>query len=369
MGDFACQRPVSARLRRGGARIGLRTKKGLDGEMTMLWEVEIEPAAGQVDREGRRVLQECRVLGAASVSDVRAARSFLIQGELDADSVQRVAETLLADTIVETFRVHRLDTAGNAQSGGGRLLNVLYKPGVTDNVAHSTQKAMSGLGFDAQAVRTCRKYWLNESAADADVARIAEKILANDAIEQVVPGSLHLDNLGIGSEYQFELATVPLRTMSDEELERLSTEGQLYLNLSEMQTIQRHFRELDRDPTDVELETVAQTWSEHCSHKTLGGRVRYHDGKSERLFDNMLKETIFAATVKIREDLGDDDWCVSVFKDNAGIVTFDDQQHVCFKGEHRYRRCDSRSAGDGSGGEADLQHRRLLFCPAGYFVR
>ncbi|WP_146372309.1 phosphoribosylformylglycinamidine synthase subunit PurL [Symmachiella macrocystis] len=299
----------------------------------MLWEVEIEPADGQVDREGNRVLQECRVLGAASVSDVRTARSFLIQGELDADNVNRVAESLLADTVVETFRVHRLDGADGTMCGGAKLLNVLYKPGVTDNIANSAQKAMSGLGFDTEAVRTCRKYWLNENADDAEVTRVSEKILANDAIEQVIAGALRMENLGIGSEYQFDLITVPIRTMSDDDLERLSREGQLYLNLTEMQTIQAHFRELDRDATDVELETVAQTWSEHCSHKTLGGRVRYNDGKTERLFENMLKETIFAATVKIREDLGDDDWCISVFKDNAGIITFDDEQHVCFKVE------------------------------------
>ncbi|TWU12753.1 Phosphoribosylformylglycinamidine synthase subunit PurL [Symmachiella macrocystis] len=306
---------------------------GIDGKMTMLWEVEIEPADGQVDREGNRVLQECRVLGAASVSDVRTARSFLIQGELDADNVNRVAESLLADTVVETFRVHRLDGADGTMCGGAKLLNVLYKPGVTDNIANSAQKAMSGLGFDTEAVRTCRKYWLNENADDAEVTRVSEKILANDAIEQVIAGALRMENLGIGSEYQFDLITVPIRTMSDDDLERLSREGQLYLNLTEMQTIQAHFRELDRDATDVELETVAQTWSEHCSHKTLGGRVRYNDGKTERLFENMLKETIFAATVKIREDLGDDDWCISVFKDNAGIITFDDEQHVCFKVE------------------------------------
>ena len=65
--------------------------------------------------------------------------------------------------------------------------------------------------------------------------------------------------------------------MDDAALERLSREGQLYLSLVEMQTIQAHFRKLGRDPTDVELETIAQTWSEHCSHKTLAGRIHYRD--------------------------------------------------------------------------------------------
>ena len=92
--------------------------------------------------------------------------------------------------------------------------------------------------------------------------------------------------------------------MDDAALERLSREGQLYLSLVEMQTIQAHFRSLGRDPTDVELETIAQTWSEHCSHKTLAGRIHYRGPEGERHFQNMLKETIFAATQKIRHEAG-----------------------------------------------------------------
>jgi len=107
----------------------------------------------------------------------------------------------------------------------------------------------------------------------------------------------------------------------------------LYLTLVEMQTIQQQFRELGRDPTDVELETLAQTWSEHCSHKTLAGRISYRDENGEQRFDNMLKETIFAATQQIRDNLGEQDWCVSVFEDNAGVVRFDDEYNVVFKVE------------------------------------
>lgn len=128
--------------------------------------------------------------------------------------------------------------------------------------------------------------------------------------------------------------------MNDEQLQRLSKEGQLYLSLTEMQTIQSAFAKLDRDPTDIELETLAQTWSEHCSHKTLAGRIHYvrkdADGNilEEKQFENMLKETIFAATKTLCERNPDiAKRCVSVFSDNAGVVTFDDEYNVCFKVE------------------------------------
>src|SRR3990172_3704191 len=98
-----------------------------------------------------------------------------------------------------------------------------------------------------------------------------------------------------------------------------------------MQTTRAYFRELGRDPTDAELETIAQTWSEHCSHKTLTGPITYRDPNGQRQFENLLRETIFAATATIRQRLGSDDWCVSVFEDNAGIVRFDDEYNVVFK--------------------------------------
>jgi phosphoribosylformylglycinamidine synthase len=163
-------------------------------------------------------------------------------------------------------------------------------------------------------------------------------VLANEAIEQVVEGPLALDHLSLGTRYEFRLVTVSLRDCDDSALLRLSREGQLALNLAEMKAIQAHFRGLGRDPTDVELETLAQTWSEHCSHKTLKGPIDFEMTDAggvvtRRRYDSLLRETIFGATQEIRRRLGADDWCVSVFEDNAGVVRFDEAYHVCFKVE------------------------------------
>ncbi|MBI5760717.1 MAG: phosphoribosylformylglycinamidine synthase subunit PurL [Planctomycetales bacterium] len=305
----------------------------------MLWEVEIRPAPNQPDREGTRVVSQCHTLGAASVRDVRTARSFLIQGDVSQSAVERVAFGFLADTVVETFVIHDVTKTHEAASPStvhrppSTLLNVLYKPGVTDNVAESIRAALVDMGLGVTAVRTCQKYTFNADASQSDLERAATKVLSNDAIQQVVWGPLHFDSLALGSEYKFQLVTVPIRSLDDTGLQRLSREGQLYLSLVEMQTIQRHFVEQGRDSTDAELETIAQTWSEHCSHKTLRGRVRYRDENGEQQFENLLKETVFAATSEIRRQLGDDDWCVSVFQDNAGVVKFDERQHVCIKVE------------------------------------
>ncbi|HIN54551.1 MAG TPA: phosphoribosylformylglycinamidine synthase subunit PurL [Planctomycetes bacterium] len=300
----------------------------------VLWEVDIYPATGQVDRRSAEIVSDVADLGLAAQVRVVAAHGYLLEGDLSEAEVQQLAAKLLADHVVEKTVVAQVGDAALNESpiGESSLVHVLPKPGVMDPVAMTALTGIQDSGAQATQVRTFSKYWLAD--VDSETVRvISDKILANDSIEQVIYGSLDLDRLEHGVAYEFELKTVPIRELTDDQLESLSSTGQLYLTLVEMQTIQQHFQDLDRDPTDIELESVAQTWSEHCSHKTLAGRIAYRDENGERQFDNMLKETIFGATVQIREELGDDDWCVSVFKDNAGIVTFNDEFNVVFKVE------------------------------------
>ncbi len=300
----------------------------------MLWEIDIYPSASQPDLEGSRVAGEAADMGIADDLKIVACRGYLVQGPLGLSQAQRLADELLADRVVERTVIARVGEIPLTQPPDGcfQLLHVLPKPGVMDPVAQSAQAAMSDYGVTVEAVRTFRKYWLGDTSPQL-VDRLAAKVLANDSIEEVVQGPLQLEKLDLGAPYQFDLVTVPLRELNDEQLKEKSISGQLYLSLAEMQTIQSHFRQLERDPTDAELETIAQTWSEHCSHKTLAGRIAYRDERGDRYFENMLKETIFAATTEIRERLGNDDWCVSVFEDNAGIVRFDEEDNVVFKVE------------------------------------
>ena len=307
-----------------------------------LWQIDIHPADGHLDLNSKRISEEIHELGLADNVDVKFARGFLVQGSLDERSARQLADTLLADPVTEFAVVGQVDASELTSIRGRKnqtIIHVLPKPGVMDPVAASTEMAARDAGFDVEEVRTFRKYWLPQ-LAEQKLDAICRKALSNDSIEQVVVGPLTITKLSAGKPYEFEIINIPLRDASDAQLEQLSKDSQLYLTLVEMQTIQTYYRELGRDPTDIELESVAQTWSEHCSHKTLAGRIHYLGPDSEgnqladeRQYNNMLKETIFAATQEIRKRLGDDDWCVSVFSDNAGVVRFDDEYNVCFKVE------------------------------------
>lgn len=128
--------------------------------------------------------------------------------------------------------------------------------------------------------------------------------------------------------------TFQLSGLSKKELADLSRKAGWSLSGDEMAAVQAHFAELGRDPTDVEVETIAQTWSEHCKHKTFTSPVVYREGGKTRRFENFIKETIFEVTRKL-----DPEWCWSVFKDNAGIVEFEKDWGVAFKVETHNHPC------------------------------
>ncbi len=139
---------------------------------------------------------------------------------------------------------------------------------------------------------------------------------------------------------------IDILNADDAELMRISREGTLSLNLNEMKTIQTHFGALGRNPTDVEIETIAQTWSEHCVHKTFKSIILYsEEGEEPEQIDGLFPTYIQRATEEIAKP-----WCVSVFSDNAGIIEFDDTFNLVFKVEtHNHPSAIEPYGGAGTG--------------------
>ena len=290
------------------------------------WRFEVFNQSGFSDVHGKSVQEDIKELGISSVQAVQSAKVFLIEADFDKNFAERVAQELLADPVCEEYYIGR--SAAPAGLAKATLIEVHLKSGVTDPVADSVMAAVADMGVKADNVRTARKYVLLGEITQSQTDTIAKKLLSNDCIEDCVigneaePPSPHL------KPYELQLIHWPIRELDDDELTALSKEKDLFLNLVEMQTIQKYFQELGREPTDVELEAIAQTWSEHCVHKTLKSSVDMSiDGKQVH-FDNLLKDTVFKATKQL-----DKDWCISVFVDNAGVVEFDEDSAICFKVE------------------------------------
>jgi phosphoribosylformylglycinamidine synthase len=289
------------------------------------WRFEIFNRPGLPDLAGGGVLQGIKELGIESVKAVQSLRIFLVDGDIDAAFAKRVAEELLTDMVCEQYTIGRVPAP---KGGKSTLIEVHLKSGVTDPVAQSVTTAIGDMGAGVASVRTARKYYLTGNITEAQRDNIIRKVLANDCIEQVItdektePPSPHTE------PYKLNLKHIAITKLDDEGLMKVSKGMDLFLNVVEMKTIQKHFQKLKREPTDIELETIAQTWSEHCVHKTLKSSVDMEvDGKHVR-FENLVKDTVFKATQDLAKP-----WCISVFADNAGVIEFDDETAICFKAE------------------------------------
>jgi len=305
------------------------------------WRLEVFGKTGFHDVNASKVLEAVKELGIDSVEAVQSARVFLIEADFDRAFAERIAKELLTDPVCEDYYIGR--TRAPAGLAKATLIEVHLKSGVTDPVAESVTAAIADMGVKVNNVRTARKYVLLGQISDGQIDTISKKVLANDCIEQIVlgdqaePPSPHI------RPYELKIVHWPVRDLDDDGLVALSKSKNLFLNLVEMQTIRKHYQKLGREPTDIELESLAQTWSEHCVHKTLKSSVDMAIDGRQIHFDNLLKETVFAATKKL-----DKPWCISVFSDNAGVVEFDETSAVCFKVETHNRP----SALDPYGGSA-----------------
>lgn len=286
----------------------------------MITKIEIGLKSGFYDAFSESLLNDIHDLGLADVSRVVANHVYYLAGDLSASEISRVSEKLLADPITQNFVVN----APLAEKAGfDWIVEITYNPGVMDPVEESAKKGISDLGLNqVKQVKTATIYYIKGKLSTEQKELVVEKILSNKLIQHVIqPGE---EIFADTAAYQFKLIEVDLLDATETQLMQLSQEGQLYLNREEMLTIQDYFRKLGRKPTDLELETLAQTWSEHCGHKTFRGSIHYQG----KVIDNLLKRTI----MKVTEEL-DKSWCVSVFKDNAGVITFDENNNICFKVE------------------------------------
>ena len=300
----------------------------------MFWRVEIRDRENVFDALGEGIQKDILDLGINSVSKARVVTVYLIEGAIMEPDVKKIAEELLIDKIIQEYSYNPLpQTLPPLQSEQLKIIEIAYHPGVMDPVEASTLKGIRDLGIaGVKSVRTAKKYLLYGQVSHGELDTIVGKVLSNKLIQHVVEDPSKKQVAVPGAAKKFKVATVDVIEANDKELMRLSREGQLFLSLEEMRTVKNYFKKIGKNPTDCELETIAQTWSEHCRHKTFRGNIRYRyfEGgkKKTRFIKNLLKSTIVKATKEINKS-----WCVSVFHDNAGVIKFDEKDNVCFKVE------------------------------------
>ena len=283
--------------------------------------LEVSPAPGQADPIGESLVRDAAAAG-VHLASARATHVYLIEAVLTAQQLDAVQRRILRDPVTEVSRI-----GAAPHEPGTQVVEVHPLPGVMDPVAQSVQECVRDLLDlpEAPAVSTGWRFDLSPApgaALDAQkAAALAARLLANPVIQRVATEPYHPGSFPRSAPHDNIVREVDVLSLDEARLQRLSREAHLFLSLDEMRAVQAHYRALGRNPREIELETLAQTWSEHCVHKTLKSTIRFRrDGAAEDPIDwsnrpghevqpdgsilirNLLKSTVAAATHRLIAD-------------------------------------------------------------------
>jgi phosphoribosylformylglycinamidine synthase len=318
----------------------------------MAWRIVVGLKPQAKDARGERVQRELMEHLGLQVESVRTLDVYTVDADLSAAQVEQAAAGPFSDPVIQEYSINK-----PLAQDFDMLIEVGFRPGVTDNTGRTAKEAiqyLSGKKFSAsEGVYTSTQYLFCGLKDKKTAETVARDFLANGLIQRwTIFSAAELDpQTGVPvsvpkvvSDTTPEVNTLDLN-ISDDALLEISRQGMLALNLEEMHKIKAHIADpkivakrrevgLGAELTDVELEALAQTWSEHCKHKIFSALIDYEDEQgNKQQIDSLFKTYIVGATKKVRENLAADDFCLSVFKDNAGVIEFNKDWSVVFKVE------------------------------------
>ena len=288
-----------------------------------------------------------------TINSVRTASVYVLNGSLFLSDLTALAEGPLSDPIVQDFSINKTFC-----DSFDWMVEVGFRPGVTDNAGRTAREAVVialGKSFpESFSVHTGTQYFFFGNISRKSIDRISVEILANTLIQTVQIYSreewIKVHTKDFPAPVVIDTHSAPLfreidLNVDDIGLMAISKNGMLALSIDEMKCIQEHFtnkqtidervsRGMPANITNVELEVLAQTWSEHCKHKIFNADITYLEpGKEPHQIKSLFKSYIQKTTDMVRKAKGSGDICLSVFKDNAGVVKFDDTSALVFKVE------------------------------------
>ena len=312
--------------------------------MAVRIEVDIRPDLP--DPRGNRFLKRIRDDLDITPSSIRILDVYHIDKELDDDQLEQCRVELFTDPVTQQSSIGPL--SGKSFEW---MVEIGFLPGVTDNVGNTSREAMEDLlrvrFREGERIYSAEQILLCGDLTREQVDRIAA-IRYNPLIQNAwiqnrsewetdpMDSEAHIPRVQLAHSDQVEPVSL---NVDHKELERLGKEGilervedgqeirrgPLALDMPFLEVIRDHFKGLGRDPTDLELESIAQTWSEHCKHNIFAAKIDE--------VDSLYKTYIQGATKEIRAKLGEQDWCLSVFKDNSGVIRLNKDWSICYKVE------------------------------------
>ncbi len=263
------------------------------------------------DPRAATLLADAHALGLTEITSIDVADLVFVAGGSDRAQLHE----LLVDPLLQT---------GEWAVPAATAIETALLPGVTDASAQAVALAAETIGWPVAAVATGTRYEVHGEVDDVTMSVLARRLLANPVIERWSVGPIEPTFVDAEATADAGVELVEIDGLDDHALSALNRDRGLSLDLAELHAIADHFRAAGRAPTDVELETLAQTWSEHCAHKTFRARITLAHGPSI----TPLLQQLRAATTAI-----DAPFLRSAFVGNAGIVSFSEGTTIAVKAE------------------------------------
>lgn len=269
-------------------------------------------------------VKEARALGFNDLRRIICHDLYFIEGQLSQENLHRLALELLMDPVTQSVVWDELPASRPDPEPGPVILEVALRPGVTDSVASEIVRAAREIGITGvQRAATGLRFEV-EGLKIEQLDQLAKQLLANNVIQHWKIGEIE-PSFPEEAASSGTVETIAIHKLKDDGLLALSRDRRAALDLAEMQAIQGYCQRENRGITDIEFETIAQTWSEHCAHKTFKAKIDIQNSDI-KIVDGLLRTYLKSATDKIAAP-----WVVSAFVDNAGIIEFDDEFEVSFK--------------------------------------
>ena len=319
----------------------------------MPFRIEVKIKNEMSDALGNKVALRIREDLGFAVDCVRTVSVYTVDSDLTEKEALMLAEGPYCDPIIQ---IPFVGAPAAATIEFDWVIEIGFRPGVTDNAGRTAKEAAQvrlGRKFESgQGVYTSTQYLIKAELTAKQAEKIARDLLANSLIQRwTITSAADFDKKNgfdiyvpkVTSVHEPHVETVDL-DLSDDELRKLSSERTLALSLEELKIMRDYFKSekylqrrkslgLSKNPTDVELETLAQTWSEHCKHKIFNARIDYTENDATETVDSIFDTYVKGSTNDIRKAKGDSDFCLSVFKDNAGVIRFNDDWSLVMKVE------------------------------------
>lgn len=306
----------------------------------MVWRIEV---VSKIPDSRNTVLKnKIKNFGFPNIKEIKIIDVYTIDLNLNENEINNVA-SMLSNPVSQDFTINKPTLNGEFDWA----IEIGFLPGVTDNVGNTAQECVKDLlkiKIEKNTVFTSKLILIYGNFLENEIAKIANN-LANSLIQRIhikskdkyiqdkgmdiiVPKVKLAENHNVSS-INLNISDESLADLGKKGIENQdgTRRGPLALDLNSVKAIRDYFIQKERRmPTDIELESIAQTWSEHCKHTIFASDI---DEIKGGIFDNYIK----AATEKIRQEKGDRDFCVSVFKDNSGGIIFDENYLVTDKVE------------------------------------